>query len=186
MNPSAALPRENDAVADCPNQLILGDNFMKDAAGACIRVPNLLTFTGRSVCDSNGPRLALTVWAKWKPALRDSDTQKRDSSAVRRPCSFAVGVHARFEIDEGLRRNIVDRDEAMISPAARKSQLRAIWGPAQLACSAIRMNQLLGFFASVQLRNPHLRFEDEGDAASLGGYRRRMALAKFFWGAAVQ
>ena len=53
-------------------------------------------------------RLALAVWAKGKPPLRDGDAQKRDSAAVRRPCGFAVRVHAGIEINQRLGRDVVN------------------------------------------------------------------------------
>src|SRR5271169_3179366 len=67
MNPSAAFPRKNNAVASGPDQLILRDNCMKYAAAACVRAPNFLAFACCRVGDSNGPRLPFAIRAKWEP-----------------------------------------------------------------------------------------------------------------------
>src|SRR5579864_299514 len=115
MNPSTALPRKHDAIAGCPDQLILSDNFVKDAAAAGVGVPNFLAFARCGVSNVNGPRLAFAVCAKGKPALCDGNAKKCHSAAVWRPGRFPVGVHTRLKIDQGFGRKVVNADEAVVS-----------------------------------------------------------------------
>src|ERR1700688_2804677 len=112
MNPPAAFPRQNDAVAGRPNQLIFCDNLVKDTAAARVRVPNLLAFAGCGVRDANGPGLAFAVRAKGKPALRHGDAHESNSAAVWRPRGLHVSVHAWLEINQRFHRYVVDADEA--------------------------------------------------------------------------
>src|SRR5579859_1483241 len=61
VNPASTFPRKNNAIANCPDQLILRDHFVEDAAAACIGVPKLLALAGGSVGDSNGPGLSFAT-----------------------------------------------------------------------------------------------------------------------------
>src|SRR5579863_3466295 len=83
MNPAAALPRKNDAVAGGPDQLILRDYFVENAAATSVRAPDFLALAGCGIGDSNRPRLSFTLRTKRKFALRNGDANKRDSAAVR-------------------------------------------------------------------------------------------------------
>src|SRR5579859_730584 len=83
VKPSGTLPRKHDAIASCPNQLILGDSFMEDAACARVSVPNLLPVARCGFRDSNGPRLALAPRTKWKMAFCHRNAHEGNSPAVR-------------------------------------------------------------------------------------------------------
>src|SRR5262249_17105669 len=54
--PTRFLPRERDAIAVGPDQLILTDDRVIDTTGALIGVPGFATVGRRDVGDANRPR----------------------------------------------------------------------------------------------------------------------------------
>ncbi len=133
MRPPIAFPRKDNAVGAGPDQLIFGDHRAKHASRARIGLPDLASGAVGDIGHADGPRVSRAPCAASTATPAAGHAREGDLFAVGRPREVAIAIHAGVEVAQRLRREIVDRDEAVIGAVAHVGEFGAVWRPANLA-----------------------------------------------------
>src|SRR5712664_3823051 len=102
MRPAVLLPREYDAVARHPQQLLVGGNVVERAPCAGVGLPGLAPRAARDLRDADRPRLRLPPRRKGDAARLGGRPREGDTRAIRRPHRVVVAVERRIEEAQGL------------------------------------------------------------------------------------
>ena len=178
MRPTVLLPREHDAVARHPQQLLVGDDVVERAARAKVGLPDLAPGAGRDLRDADRPRLRLPSRRKGDAARLGRRPREGDARSVRRPHRVVVALERRIEEPQRLPGHVVDGDESVVAAVAHEGELAAVRRPAQRARRAAGVDQLLGWRCIRERCPPDLPALDERHVIALGRDGRGVALAQ--------
>ena len=131
VRPAVALPREDEAVAVGPEDLILRHDVAIDAAAPLLRPEDFARRPRRGVGDAQRPGLRFPVRAEGLDLLRGGEPQEGEALSVGRPDGSRVAVDARVQVADGLARRLVDADEAVVAAPAGEGEAGPVRRPAQ-------------------------------------------------------
>src|SRR5271157_5848687 len=98
VKPAIALPREDDAIAGGPKQLIVRCHAAEHAAGAWLRAPYAVAHAGLHRGHADRPGLARTAGLSHRAQPTRWLADEDDAAPIGRPFRIAVEIGARVEI----------------------------------------------------------------------------------------
>ena len=176
MRPAIAFPRKDDAVRAGPDQLIFGDHGAKHAARTGVRFPDLAAGAVGDTGHADGPRVSRAPSAP-SAAPAAGHAREGDLFAVGRPRGVGIAIHAGVQVAQRLRREIVDRDEAVIGAVAHVGEFGAVGRPANLARgdAGARVNQQRRPAPAGERRYEDLSAEQVRQPVALRRHHRRVS-----------
>ena len=186
MRPPIAFPRKDNAICPGPYQLIFGDHRAKHAARTGVRLPDLPACTVGDTRHADSPRVSRAPSAA-SAASTAGHAREGHLFAVGRPRGVGIAIHAGVQVAQRLRREIVDRDEAVIGAVADVREFGAVRRPANLARgdTGARVNQQRRPAPAGKRRHENLSAGQVGQPVALRRHHRRVSrsdLARRFTG----
>src|ERR1700679_2153037 len=124
MQPPGGLPGENQSIAVGPHQIVGRLARRERAAAAGLRLPDFVALACANVGQPYRPRRAFAL--ELCESSMSGDADKRDARAVRRPGDRTISIDARSEPGDGIVREIIDANEAVVPASAHECQARAV------------------------------------------------------------
>ena len=174
VNPAIAFPREDQAVALGPPNLLGRRDTLEHAARSRLRFPHLARLSRGHSDHANRPRQRFAARREHEVLAGRRDPRERDPGAIGRPRRIAIEIDTRIEISQRLRGAIVDADEAVVAAAADKREARSVRRPGQIARLPANREELRRLGLTGKTNRPDLSARQIRD---LAGWRDRRAAA---------
>src|ERR1700731_1400613 len=111
MHETGALPREDDAIARAPEQLVARNHGVKRASRSWRCFPQLAALAGLDVGNADGPRFGRSHWTERERARDHRNANEGYTLAIGGPCRLRIAIRAGVQITQRLRGEIVHADE---------------------------------------------------------------------------
>ena len=165
MEPAVALPGEHQAIAVGPEDLVSRLDPAKRAAGTLFGVPGRAAGARGRIRYSNRPGSRGIAHRTNGDRGRVRPPHECDAAAVGTPDRRRVAVDARVQVGDGLVRDAVHADEAVIAAIAGERQRRSIGRPLQFIRRSLGVDGFRRLRVRVQRGHPDLAVLQKRDAA---------------------
>src|ERR1700694_4098601 len=107
MHPAGFFPRENDAIAGAPEQLIIGKHGVESATRSFGSMPQLTAVSGGGIGQSNGPRIGGGADGTGRASGGRSDAYEGYLFTVGRPDGIGIAVGTGIQVAQGFCAEII-------------------------------------------------------------------------------
>ena len=156
MEPAVALPRKHQAIAVCPEDLVRRLDAAKRTAGTFFGMPHRAAYAAGRIRYPNRPRRCRIAHRTDGDRGGVCPPQECDAPAVGAPDGRRIAIDAGVQVSEGLGRDAVHADEAVIAAITGERERRAIGRPFEFVRGCFGVNGFDRLGLPVESGHPEL------------------------------